>query len=363
MTPNNNDSNSRNDELRSLIGRPKLNKMRYGLRARLLDIIKLPSMPETGKTESNESLVTLGTIDLGSIHDCEKDDFDIDENHGLSCCGHALHVDHYFSSQDCKKSPDQSGKDRSDSDDCSCPKTKVHSKYTYQMTNQNNISSLIVLGMRYYSIGFYKEAMETQQDALLLLNESINIEKASSSSQSYNPLRRQKSIIRFEIAKIEFVVFKELSYESTDESTQVQLTNLFEKMQTAKCIATLHDLSYYKSELSSLKDQDEDNNTKKLFHKLHILHSLAKICHKDLFLYQDALNYYNSALELECLILSDLIQCTGKSKKLHEEEIKDLRTRIRRTKRKIGACYYRSGRFDLALLTSFSLDCSSTAHI
>ena len=112
----------------------------------------------------------------------------------------------------------------------------------------------------------------------------------------------------------------------------------------------------------------------KLVKRIDVLSILGKICHKNIHRYDDALRYYNEVSRLEFCVLSSLAnekvaanintpvvkstttspnRCNDEEGGI-EREICVWKIRIQQTKKKIGAIYYLIGRFDLALISSFS---------
>eukprot|EP00551_Chaetoceros_affinis_P013153 CAMPEP_0203687022 /NCGR_PEP_ID=MMETSP0090-20130426/49366_1 /ASSEMBLY_ACC=CAM_ASM_001088 /TAXON_ID=426623 /ORGANISM="Chaetoceros affinis, Strain CCMP159" /LENGTH=877 /DNA_ID=CAMNT_0050556271 /DNA_START=266 /DNA_END=2899 /DNA_ORIENTATION=+ len=408
----------------------------------------------------------------------------------------------------------------------------------FEYENQK-IIALFQAGKEMYASGSYQMALQMQKQALRVVrsftcttantitNQEQNLDPnlnsnqlesltTSSAQQRENQLlhQRQAAMIEYEIAKIEFVIFKEKKYysldnhdendnddddnvnynDSTNENnddksskgnntgtksnsndnnnnySDARLSYLYDRMKNAKCIVSLQDVAYYEEKLlsigngsrsktfqpqpeSQILDQDSyvKNDVEKkqkgfkgrrrrrqqqkqeqlqqqsmqtqqlhqqqqqrivqilekeeVYQKIQILHALAKLCHKDLHKFHEALEYYNQALELECAILSYLTQngtnigtsnvatssctknnwsnCCNNSNVMiyeqhqhqgnvpnnnvgdvhhltelyREEEIKEWKIKIRKTKKKIGAIHYLNGQFDMALFSSFSFGC------
>ena len=235
-------------------------------------------------------------------------------------------------------------------------------------------------GKGLYTNGSYQEALRTQKDALkvvhrkgLFAKKNMDLFHEIQGKKFNSPLhQRQKAMIQYEIAKIDFVIYKEEAYCVSDSNEDVQrkLSRLFDKMQDAKCKVSLQDMIYYQDQLSHMEkdymERQSDQDTKLPFdkfytyQKIEILNTLGKICHKDLHRYEDALRYYKVALELECYFLNHITRATNdnnhekKDDSYYETEVETWKIKIRQTKRKIGAIHYMNGRFDMALLSSFS---------
>lgn len=304
--------------------------------------------------------------------------------------------------------------------------------------NENNerIFTLFRCGKEYYASGAYEDALQVQKEALQLIYhiaKEKDYQKNSGTDYTINfdknLLQRQAAMVKYEIAKIKFVIYKENQYHesaaevspssssSPNYDADARLSFLFDKMQHAKCLVSIQDFVYYRDQLAIMdqenfgcnpspkstkksaihntadsadsaasannnanitkQNQQQTNNncklstqtneqsiqsfdTKKIAQKIEILNALGKLCHKDLHQYEDALRYHCEALELECAIVAFLIghkndeNATCTSALDVAEEIQEWKMKIQQTKKKMGAIYYLSGRFDMALLSSFS---------
>ena len=324
---------------------------------------------------------------------------------------------------------------------CSTDGTKTndqppHSKLSNFVNNQEDdmldneqneqVFTLFQSGKEYYASGAYEDALQMQNEALQLIHhiaKEKDYQKDGGTSETMNTdkhlLQRQAAMVKFEIAKIKFVVYKENQYHQSaaevssslnpNYDADARLSHLFDKMQHAKCLVSLQDFVYYRDQLAIMdrqgygyspaldtmkgsttdnptastnkhanttKQQQTNNNCtltttqqnnqpmlfdiEKITHKIEILNALGKLCHKDLHQYEDALRYHCEALELECAIVAFLTSnksdenATSSSAIDNAEEIQEWKMKIQQTKKKMGAIYYLNGRFDMALLSSFS---------
>jgi tetratricopeptide (TPR) repeat protein len=353
------------------------------------------------------SLASLGTIDLSSYNsDFMMDDEDVDENHGLSSVGSALRLENFdedeidmdhcngtvFGDGQTAPSPprrrslneiDSSFVDvgRVDEFNSSLGRVEEHTcTYTHSHESSEEdrrIAQLFQAGKDAYATGAYENALQIQKQALKLVHEiaeqrtnSHNCGLMSPNTNTNNVLlsKREAAMIQYEITKIEFVIYKEKKYYSTRPNADAILSHLFNRMQNAKCIVSLQDLAYYRDQLSRMEEffeatENHEQGCKAYTsQKIVILNALAKLCHKDLHQYENALQYYKQVLELECTMLSHFNIPDANGQNDHndllsseEDEILQWKAKIRQTKLKIGAIHYLNGRVDKALLSSFSL--------
>lgn len=406
-------------------------KKRPAMRMRLLNIFKNKSKAFHSPTSQHHNLLrrnqheqqirqqqlelaTLGTIELNSLDELKfgLDDDEVDDNHGLSSCGSAMQLtqmgalvcgddsddrfERYSSLGSLSSKSQGEVADKAKGDivlkDKYLPKEYTVSfevglkQYKKNIPEEKitdyeeRIISLFQTGKELYANGSYKHALKVQKDALRIIHrKGLYAKKEMDLSWQHGKQidvhKQQKAMIQYEIAKIEFVIYKEQSYNNSsdsDDDTQSRLTQLFDRMQDAKCKVTMQDLIYYQDLLAQIESDDRTYNTmaksdqeaKPPFHKarmcqkIEILNNLGKICQKFLHRYEDALRYYKVALELECCYLNHIMHETDNENENNNsnkgDEIDEWKMKIRQTKQKIGAIHYVNGRFDMALLSSFS---------
>lgn len=275
--------------------------------------------------------------------------------------------------------------------------------YDVHLAHENKkIATLFQLGKECYNNGSYDDALQIQKEALDIVLYHISTQKNSHpnhnnhnhSQDQIHLFQRQAAMIQYEIAKSEFVIYKE-NYYYTQPSTSTisslqssptclqswddkQLSRLFDKMENAKCVVSFQELAFYKNQLHLLDQQQEQQQqssdcTILSLQRIDILNAIAKIYFKNLHQYELALDYYNQVLELEFAVftsLSELKQELNDENGDHDsdnnvdstnlgDEIREWKIKIQQTKKKIGAIYYLNGRFDMALLSSFSFHSST----
>ena len=385
----------------------------------------ITSTPFETSSSFETSLASLGTIDLNSFYDDNRniyfddydhddnndDDYDNDDQYGLSTCGSAIKLEedsnvynkdesstinnienvnsvkNYTRSKNSSKNQEQS-------------RSQKHGdKQRNVLSAKKSIANLFQVGKEYYKIGSYEDALQVQKQAYALVkhlakhqnDDEIMCDNNSQNHQMSNNktmlFRRQAAMIQYEIAKIKFVMYKEKMYQkpksssssSTSSSslsnvtiqlkqhgncnTDQHLSHLFDRMQHAKCLVSLQEFAFYKDKLSKLDVyQQSTQNLNDLClrdiisSRISLLNELAKICYKSLHKYEDALKYYYEVYELEHDILNSLTKREKDNVTCSEveKEIDEWKFKIHQTKRKIGAIYYLNGRFDMALLSSFS---------
>ena len=212
-------------------------------------------------------------------------------------------------------------------------------------------------------------------------------------SQSFNPsFERLDAMIRFELANIQYAMAREniLTLPDADPSIEhdskcptdsqnhntsapasVILSHLHDQVQNAKCRIAMVNHQYYIHELQAVEESSDSSDWNQIYNKLYILHNLGKLCDQDLHFYDDALKYYQHALSIEEAVLdafkksnahrtngNDVVgKSAGWSSSPRGDfdwDVREFTQRVRGTRKKIGSIYYTSGRFDLALLSSFS---------
>jgi hypothetical protein len=214
---------------------------------------------------------------------------------------------------------------------------------------------------------------------------------------------RQEASIRYELAKIKYLHAREETaitataatttahhhyHDDDDAKYQMHLVRLYDLVENARCKVALCNYEYYTSQLRAVEESKDASDMNQIYNKLYILHNLGSLCEKDLHRYNEALVFYQHALDIEERVLRayrahhvhekaaeveqqqggrgwtahDTNRCPS-----HDEEetataaveidfhIDDFVQRIRCTKRKIGRIQHTGmGRFDLALLSSIS---------
>ena len=361
-------------------------------------------------TQQQLELETLGTIELNSYDELKYNiDDDVDDNHGLSSCGSAMQYKQIGGSDDSRsdiycsfasscsrsfttnetkdiegqkdeiipKECDVQLKVGKKEDECPVHDNNIHEEQKITIHDEQ-IISLFQTGKELYANGSYKHALSVQKDALKLVQRKGSSAERDTENLSLQHDRkfvdahlyqRQKSMIKYEIAKIKFVICKEHSYKNSldtdDDDAQSRLSYYFDKMQDAKCKISLQDLNYYQNLLAQLESDYMNKHQEKtklpfdqgfICQKIEIFHVLGKTCQKHLHKYEDALRYYKVALELECYVLNHLLRRSSDcdDNKEIQDEIDEWKINIRQTKQKIGAIHYLNGRFGMALLSSFS---------
>jgi tetratricopeptide (TPR) repeat protein len=272
----------------------------------------------------------------------------------------------------------------------------------------NHLSSLFHLGKKLYEQGQYEKAYNIQMDALETISpfrsscEESEIESGKNGkiinqfkNTKINPCaERLDAMIRYELANIEYTMVRENASTVTEngdndvhdgrdqaigDSTTAILSQLHSQVEYAKCRIAMVNYQYYKRELTAVENSNDGSDLNQIYNKLYILHNLGKLCDEDLHLYDEALKYYQHALSIETAVL-DAFQKSNNSMHANKDatasdskltlgskshtpsqmrgeldwDTREFTERVRKTKDKIGSIYYTSGRFDLALLSSFS---------
>lgn len=270
-------------------------------------------------------------------------------------------------------------------------------------------SSLYEMGKSYYAQGMYDKAFTAQMEALQSLydqfqNTMLEAEAQSKSSKSQQPPQshphlRQEAMIRYEIAKIKYAHYMERTANSDgnpyDQSNMRKIRRLQDRVESTKCQVSLQNLHFYQCHLQNMDARVEGNsgsgNTSEgdgdgegvekssfdlndVYQRLHILHTLGKLCNEGLHRYEDALSYYQRALDIEDQMMQlwkrgclNSITSVGSSKSINstsmmnnvassssdnDAEMREWAARIRHSRMKIGSIHYTRGRFDLALYSS-----------
>lgn len=296
--------------------------------------------------KSMQSLLSLGTIDLSNHNDIDElDSYEYDDAF-YSCYGGKDSFRTDAESPLKGTSENASGQSppyKNDSD--SSPRPNQDSNKSADDILNHHLSDLYNQGKAYYSEGLYEKAWGSQIDALRCLSEPGNDRTDGSS------LARQEAMIRYELAKIKYDKFVETA-DHMDGLDRAHLSRLSTKVENCKCKVSMQNLSFYQGQLANIEKNATQKSTgireNDAAEKLYILHTLGKLYDKDLHRYEEALKYYNQALQIEEPILQ-ILRETGE-----EQEISEWTLRVRKTRRKIGSIHYTSGRFDLALFSSFS---------
>ncbi len=266
-------------------------------------------------------------------------------------------------------------------DDASTSTNNSHSNGNNSNSTSNRLSSLYDLGKKLRSQGLYDRARSAYTEALNILhNASANASLSTPSSSSSSSYTRQEAMIRYELAKIKFAHYVEQNGNDhhTEESRQT-LSRLSQHVEIMKCKVSLQNLEFYQGQLHSMDTRVEKEDFHLDYHqvmeRLNILHTLGKLCEKDLHRYEDALVYYQRALNIEEQMRNSWQKQMANAKTNQgsasgsgsgsgsmddgrnvqsDVELKEWSVRVRHTRKKIGSIHYTLGSFDLALFSSFS---------
>lgn len=265
-----------------------------------------------------------------------------------------------------------------DSNDDASTSTNNSNSNINNNNTSNRLSSLYDMGKKLRSQGIYDRARAAYSEALNILHNASTSAIASvstPSSSSSSSYTRQEAMIRYELAKIEFAHYMEQNGNDhhTEESRQT-LSRLSQHVEIMKCKVSLQNLEFYQGQLHSMDTRVEKEDFRLDYHqvmeRLNILHTLGKLCEKDLHRYEDALVYYQRALNIEEQMRNSWRKQmtnnaeTSQGSGTHamddgrnvqtEVELKEWTVRVRHTRKKIGSIHYTLGSFDLALFSSFS---------
>ena len=274
-------------------------------------------------------------------------------------------------------------------------------------TTNNHVANVFCEGKRLYDEGKYEKAYAMQLEALAAISPRLSVApslRAPDNDNDYQssidncPTRtrkkepqapvsgsaRQYAMVRFEIAKIEYAIAREstptiphphLGVQSSDEalastssnqlSVTSELSRLHNQVENAKCKIALANYQYYRRELLTIEESScgSDCDLDQIYNRLHLLHNLGKLCDQDLHRFDEALVYYQHALRIEESVLDAIgnlnyknaaTDSTSQDKPITRNYTREFSHRARGTRKKIGSIHYTSGRFDLALLSSFS---------
>lgn len=263
---------------------------------------------------SNSIKSSLGTIDLNSP-DIDEDDFD----YAFHDCSYPLEED--ASSQN-TLTPDNTA--------------HLHEKsFDPDETDNRSAEDLYEEGKLLFSQGNLQEALICQIKSLNIL------------SLSLDPHQRQEAMVRHELAKIEYSIATEVNgNDSTLHNSPMTLRKLRDAVENTKCHMALQNLKYYQDKLLSLEAQVI--HERDVYDMLDILHMLGQICEKELHRLEQAQFYYKRALSIEEQMLGHMIGDGD------EESTKEWARRVKKTRRKFGGIHYQVGRFDLAMLCTFT---------
>jgi tetratricopeptide (TPR) repeat protein len=157
---------------------------------------------------------------------------------------------------------------------------------------------------------------------------------------------RQKAMILYEISKIKYELAVQMIENNLSEIDKNKLCVLRDNVENTKIQMALENLKYYQEHLSFLEERCKGEID--IYKILETLHTLGKICGQDLYRLEQAQFYYKRALSIEEQMYAHMIDDGD------EDLAKDWAHRIKNTRRKFGAIHYQVGRFDLALLSTFS---------
>eukprot|EP00553_Chaetoceros_curvisetus_P014317 CAMPEP_0204639286 /NCGR_PEP_ID=MMETSP0717-20131115/42390_1 /ASSEMBLY_ACC=CAM_ASM_000666 /TAXON_ID=230516 /ORGANISM="Chaetoceros curvisetus" /LENGTH=579 /DNA_ID=CAMNT_0051659327 /DNA_START=11 /DNA_END=1747 /DNA_ORIENTATION=- len=193
-------------------------------------------------------------------------------------------------------------------DDASTSTNNSNSNGNFNCTS-NRLSYLYTLGKKLRSQGLYDKAKAAYTEALNILhNANVNVNANASastpSSSSPSSYTTQKAMIRYELAKLKFAQYMEENGNDhhTEESRQT-LSRLMQHVEIMRCKVSLQNLEFYQGQLHNMDTRVEKEDFRLDYHqvmeRLNILHTLGKLCEKDLHRYEDALVYYQRALNIE----------------------------------------------------------------
>eukprot|EP00557_Chaetoceros_sp_GSL56_P000395 CAMPEP_0176503724 /NCGR_PEP_ID=MMETSP0200_2-20121128/15528_1 /TAXON_ID=947934 /ORGANISM="Chaetoceros sp., Strain GSL56" /LENGTH=542 /DNA_ID=CAMNT_0017903059 /DNA_START=621 /DNA_END=2249 /DNA_ORIENTATION=+ len=285
----------------------------------------------------------------------------------------------------------------------------------------HQLSELYQEGQKLLEHGWYDKAWDIQKKALACIS-SYRImstmgtatipqdKRQEKDAEVASFCARQEATIRYELAKIKYLHARESSHDRYDDANyQGYVSRLDELVENARCKVALCNYEYYTAQLRAVEESQDCSDMNQIYNKLYIVHNLGSLCEKDLHRYEEALVFYQHALDIEERVLrayrdraaalvagggrgrgrggggkassevleKDLMddgqekkkereggQERGRKEHCHEDDdniadidfhVNDFVQRIRYTKRKIGRIQHTGmGRFDLALLSSVS---------
>lgn len=263
---------------------------------------------------SNSIKSSLGTIDLSSP---DMDEYDFD--YTFHDCSYPLHED--TSSLSAFRH------------DLMIPS---NNNLDAQEENDNRTAEeLYEEGKLLFSQGILLEALTCQNKSLDMLSLSFDIHQ------------RQAAMVRHEIAKIKYALATENNgNDIAIQNSPMTLRQLRDDAENTKCQMAMQNLKYYQEQLLNLEEQVSQERD--IYDLLDILHTLGQICEKELFRLEQAQQYYKRALSIEEQMLEHMIGDGD------EELTKEWAQRVKHTRRKFGGIQYQVGRFDLAMLCTFS---------
>lgn len=234
------------------------------------------------------------------------------------------------------------------------------------------MEQLIKEGKDHYRQGLYQQALQIQRSALASIEEhgdDTSMNMTQQLQQEHTTLVESaetayhRAILKHDLAKTKWRIAKQ---------KHEDLQHLTDQVHNSKVQVWVTSVRYLHGELiqkqsttmSLLQKQNLDKDgLGHVCHHLYILHSLGSLCHKHLHQYDHAIQYYQQALDLESKVfarLEEKRQADASGNGLDLKELKQWSMRVRTTRKKLGAIHYITGRFDLALTSSFASNVSSS---
>jgi tetratricopeptide (TPR) repeat protein len=227
-------------------------------------------------------------------------------------------------------------------------------------------------GKDHYRQGLYQQALQIQRSALASIEEcghDTSMNMTQQLQQEHTTLVEtaetayHRAILKHDLTKTKWRIAKQ---------NHEDLQHLTEQVHNSKVQVWVSSVRYLHGELIQKQSTTMSLLQKKILdkdalghvcHHLYILHSLGSLCHKHLHQYDHAIQYYQQALDLESKVfarLEEKRQAETSGNGLDLKELKQWSMRVRTTRKKLGAIHYITGRFDLALASSFASNVSSS---
>jgi len=230
-----------------------------------------------------------------------------------------------------------------------------------QSSPKSEIEQSIKDGKYHYRQGLYNQALQIQRSALASLEQDNDDDNDTSAETAYHC-----ALLKHDLAKTQWRLAKRDQVDNLQPLTEVVQNT---KVQVwISSVRYLHgELIQIQSTTVSLLQQGADFDKEDLghlCHHLYILHTLGSLCDKHLHQYDHAIQYYQQALDLECKVLERMEEKRQRRHVVEHggvdlKELKQWSMRVRTTRKKLGAIHYITGRFDLALASSFSSNVST----